>query len=91
MPWQIADLADHLQIEHGALVKALRLDHFALLVEFAVPPAELIFYASAARCSRVSSRHHVMRLGINRQAQIGLLHLAQQRIDLLQAFDFIAP
>ena len=35
--------------------------------------------------------HDVVRLGINRQTQIGLLHLPGQRIDLFQRFDFIAP
>ena len=32
-----------------------------------------------------------MRLGINRQAQIILLDLAGERIDLLERFDFVAP
>ena len=32
-----------------------------------------------------------MRLGIDGEPQIGLLHLAGERIDLLQRFDLIAP
>ena len=35
--------------------------------------------------------HHVMGLGIDRQARILLLHRSEQRIDLRQRFDFVAP
>ena len=35
--------------------------------------------------------HHVVRLRIDRQPQVGLLHLAEQRIDLRQALDLVAP
>ncbi len=35
--------------------------------------------------------HHVVRLGINRQARVLLLHRPEQRIDLRQRFHLIAP
>ena len=51
----VADLADHLEVEHGALLEALRLDQLALLFEFGVPPLQLAFGWTSWRCSRVSS------------------------------------
>ena len=53
----IADLADHLQVEHGALPQALRLDPLALLFEFAFPPVQLVLRCCAApgRASPASS------------------------------------
>ena len=86
----VADLLDHLQIEHGALPDALRLDALALFLQLAVPPLQLVLRCCAARCC-ASLGHHIVRLRIDRQPQIGLLHLAGQRIDLLQGLDFIAP
>ena len=35
--------------------------------------------------------HHVVRLRVNRQPQIGLPHLARERIDLRQRIDLVAP
>ena len=81
MPWQIADLLDHFQIEHGALIQALRFDQLALRFQFLVPPLQLVLDA-LHRLFASRRVHHVVRFRIDRQAQIGLLHLAQQRIDL---------
>ena len=41
----VADLADHLQIEHGALVKALSFHQFALLFQFLLPPFQFLLDA----------------------------------------------
>ena len=50
----VADLADHFQIEHGALVEALRFDQLAFLFELLLPPFAARSRCCAARCSRVS-------------------------------------
>ena len=54
----ISDLADHLQIEHGALIQALRFDQLALLLQFGMPPLQLFFdaFAAPARAIAASSR-----------------------------------
>src|ERR1700681_3168773 len=56
---------------------------------------------SSSACHRISSssmllcaslrRHHIMRLRIDGKTQIGLTHLPQQRVDLAEALDFVAP
>jgi excinuclease ABC subunit B len=59
-------------------------------IQFFFPPLELVFDA----LERVRARfvaHHIVRLRIDRQPQIGLLHLAGQRVDLFQRFDLVAP
>ncbi len=89
-PVAITDVAHHLQIEHGALPDALRLDALALLLELFFPPVQLIFDAAHGVVAGLIA-HDVMRLRIDRQAQVGLLDLAIQRIDLLQIFNFVAP
>ena len=86
----IADLADHLQIEHGALVQALRFHQLAALFEFLLPPFQLRLDAAQRAFARFG-RHYVMRFGIDRQAQIGLADLAEHRVDLAEAVHFVAP
>ena len=86
----VADLLDHLQIEHGPLVEPLRFNLLALLLQFLVPPLQ--FRADALHGIVLGLlAHHVVRLGIDGQPHIGLLHLAQQRVDLRQALHFVAP
>ena len=72
----VADLADHFQIEHGALPEALGLDPLALLFRARLSTIAARFRCCVKASARVSGAHHVMGLGINRQAQIVLLHLA---------------
>ena len=38
----VADLLHHFEIEHGALLQALRFDEFALFLEFPAPPLQLV-------------------------------------------------
>ena len=47
----VADLPDHFQIEHGALVEALRFDQLAALFQLLLPPLEL-----ASRCCAAPAR-----------------------------------
>ena len=86
----ISDLPDHFQIEHGALIQPLRLDQLAILFELRMPADQLFIDALQRLLARLR-RHHIVRLRINRKAQIGLPHLAQQRVDLAQALDLVAP
>ena len=86
----VADLFHHFEIEHGALVQPLRLDQLALRFELRTPRFELGLDRLDGRFFG-QLRHHVVRLGIDRQPLVGLLHLAEQRIDLRQRLHFIAP
>jgi hypothetical protein len=70
----VADLLHHFEIEHGALKEALRLDEFALLLQFLVPPLQLVADAVHGLLFGLG-RHHVVGLGIDRQALVGLLDL----------------
>ena len=86
----VAHGLDHLQVVHGALVNPLRFHQVALLFLFCFPPREFC----PDRLDRLRPRlrlHHVMRLGIDGQAHILLLHGAEQRIDLRKRFDFVSP
>src|SRR5229473_4096384 len=86
----IADLPDHLEIEHGALVEALGLHEFALFFQFLLPPFELRLDAEQRTLAAFRS-HHIVRFRIDGQAQICLAYLSEQRIDLAEVFDFVAP
>ena len=57
----VADLLDHLQIEHGALVQPLRLDQLALFFQLRLPPLQL---RADARHGALACllRHHIVRL-----------------------------
>jgi hypothetical protein len=77
----VSDLPDHFQIESRALPKPLRFDELALFFEFRVPPLEFALDAFKRLFSGLRS-HHVMRLRIDWQPQIGLPDLARQGIDL---------
>ena len=85
----VADLAHHFQVEHGALIEPLRLDDLPLLVELLLPPVQL-GQDTAHGLFPGFFGHHVVRFGVNGQAQIGLAHLSQQRVDLREALDLIA-
>jgi hypothetical protein len=62
----VADLLHHFEIEHGALIEALRFDELALLFELRTPPVELVRMLSMA-LSFGFVAHHVVRLGIDGQ------------------------
>ena len=81
---------DHFQIKHSALMNALRLHQSSLPFHFNFPPRQLLLDGRYGRGARFFF-HHVMRLGINRQPHIFLLHRAKQRIDLRQRRNLIAP
>src|SRR5271165_3776837 len=81
---------DHFQIEHGALVNALRLDQPALFLQFDFPPRQLFLDRCHGRRPRFFL-HHIMRLRINRQPHVFLLDRAEQRIDLGERRNLIAP
>src|SRR5579883_1264470 len=89
-PMAIADVADHFQIEHRALVKPLRLDPLTFLFQLLFPPSELVFNAFERIMPRFG-RHNIVRLWIDGKPQKSLFDLARQRIDLLQRFDLVAP
>src|ERR1043165_5814311 len=86
----IADLTDHLDVEHGPLKHALGLDALAFFFELSLPPVKLVFNTPERVETRLIARY-VVGFGIDRQPQIGLLHLSGERLDLLQRFDFISP
>ena len=86
----VANLLDHFEIEHRALIKPLGLNQFALRFEFFVPPLQLVLDALHRLVAR-GGIHHVVGLGINRQPHVGLLYLADERINLAQRFNFVAP
>src|ERR1017187_6858274 len=86
----VAHLLDHLEIEARALMNALRLDDPSLLLQLRFPPRQL-FQDGLHRRLLALRLHHVVGLGIHRQARILLLHGSEQGIDLGQRFDFIAP
>ncbi len=86
----VADLLDHFEIEHGALIQPLRFHELAFFFELLVPPLEFALDALERLFARLG-RHHVVRFRINGQPQVGLADLAEQRIDLAERVDFIAP
>jgi hypothetical protein len=89
-PVAVADLFNHFEIEHGALVQTLRFDDLALLFELRPPGFQFGFDGFNRRVLR-KPRHYVVSLGINRQAFVGLQNFAEQRIDARQRFHFVAP
>src|SRR5581483_3822478 len=86
----VSDRANHLQVVHGPLVHTLGLHDAALLLQFLLPPCQLLLDGFDRR-SLGLVLHHVVRLGVDRQANVFLLHRSEQRIDLRQRFDFISP
>ena len=85
----IAHLLDHFEIKARALMDALSLDHASLLLQFRLPPLQL-FEDSVDRRGLALGLHHVVALGINRQAGVLLLHRAEEGIDLRERLHFVA-
>jgi hypothetical protein len=86
----VADLLDHLDVKHRALVEPLRFHQLAALLQLLLPPVELVQNAADRLFPRLR-RRNVVSLRIDRQSKIGLLHLPQQRIHLAERFHFVAP
>src|SRR5581483_11789133 len=85
-----ADLLDHFEIKHGALIKALRFDQFTLALEFLVPPLQLVFDALHGLLAG-GRIHDIVGGRVDGQAHISLLHLPEERIDLAERLDLVAP
>src|SRR5579863_4290002 len=86
----VPDIANHFQIEHGALPNALRFNPLAFFLQLATPPTQLVFDTSQSVRAHLR-RHHIVLLGVDRKPQKHLLHLAGQGIDLLERLDLVAP
>jgi hypothetical protein len=86
----IADLTDHFEIEHGALVEALSFHQLALPLQFLVPHAQFFFDALERLFAR-GRRHHVVGLWIDRKPHIRLPHLPKHGIDLAKTLDLVSP
>src|SRR6202162_1299086 len=81
---------DHSQIKHGALMNALRLYQASLLLQFDFPPRQFFLDRVDGRGASLFL-HYIMRFGIYRQAHVFLFHRAEQRIDLPERRNLIAP
>ena len=80
----VAHGLDHFEIEAGALVNALRLDHAALGFKLGNPFVQLGDDGVDGR-GLALRLDHVMALGIDGQARVLLLDGAEERIDLRRA------
>src|SRR5689334_10488564 len=86
----VPDLFHHFEIEHGPLVKPLRLDQLSLSLQLRTPNLQL-------RPNRLhrglfrQPRHHIMCFRIDRQTLVGLPDLSEKGIDLRQALDLLPP
>ena len=86
----IADGADHLDVEHGALPDALGLDEFSLLLELRLPPGQLLVDGAEGAFPLLGS-HDVMRFRIDGQARERFAaDFAGERIDGAQRVDLVA-
>src|SRR3954452_17336458 len=89
-PVTITNLFDHFEIEHRALKYALCFDELALALELLVPPLQLVLDALHRLLTR-RGVHDVVSLGIDRQSQVSLFYLPENRIDLAERVDLVAP
>ena len=71
-------------------MNALRLHDASLVFQFLLPPQHLLHNRIDGRAARFGP-HDVVRFGIDGQALVLLLHGAEQRIDLRQRLDLVAP
>ncbi len=85
----IADGLDHLQIEAGALMDALRLDEAALRFKIFLPPRQLVENRSDGG-STALRLHYVVRLRVDGQARVLLPDGAEEGIDLREGIDLVA-
>jgi hypothetical protein len=80
----VAHLAEHLQVEAGALLQALRLHQLALVHELLQPPGQLQL-DGLHRGQHLLARRHVVAGGVDGEARDLLLHAAGERVEQLQA------
>ena len=85
----VADLLHHLEIEHRALVQALRLEELALGLELAAVPRELGLDRLDRLLGAIARRDEV-RLRVDRDLVVLAQGLAGQRIEGRQRVDFVA-
>src|SRR5262245_28512907 len=85
----VADLADHLQVEHRALMQPLRLEQTALGFEDAAPPRELLF-DRLDRASGSIARRDEVRLRVDRDLVVLAQRLAGERIEGRELVDLVA-
>ena len=85
----VADLLDHLEIEHGALVEALRFEHAAFALEETAPFGQLGLDRLGGVLQPVAGGH-VMGLRIDGDAFVPPHGLAGDRIERRQLVDLVA-
>ena len=83
-----AQFVEHLEIEAGALLEALRLDQLAGSDKLRQPVAQFDLDA-LDRVEHGLARRHVVRRRVDREARDLLAHAAGQRVEQLQALDFV--
>src|SRR5437016_6175323 len=88
-PVAIADLADHLEIEHRPLMQPLRFEQPALRLEDAAAPGELLL-DRLDRAARALARRDEVRLRIHRDLVVLPEGLAGQRIERRELVDLVA-
>ncbi len=88
-PVAIADLPDHLEVEHRSLVQPLRLEQLALGFELPAIPLELLLDRLAGQLRPVTRRHE-MRFRIDGNLVEPLDHLAGERIEPRELVHLVA-
>ncbi len=84
----VADLLDHLEIEHRPLVQSLRLEHLAAAFEIAAAHLELLLDGDDRVLQPFAAGHEV-RLRIHRGALVAAQRLAGERIERRQLIDLV--
>ena len=85
----VADLADHLEVEHRALVQPLGLEHLAVALELGAALLELDLDGADRFLEPLAAGDEV-RLRIHRRAIVPAQRLAGQRIERRQLVDLVA-
>ncbi len=88
-PVAVSDLLDHLQIEHGPLVQAVRLQDLAFGFERRPVPFELRLDGLDGQLGFLAWRDEV-RFRVDRELVVLLERLARERIERNQLVDFVA-
>ena len=85
----VADLLDHLEIEHRPLMQPLRFEDLAVALELAAAHFELLLDGDDGFLQPLAAGHEV-RLRIHRRAIVALERLAGDRIERGQLVDLVA-
>ena len=88
-PVAVADLPDHLEVEHRPLVQALRLEQLAFRLELPAIPLELLLDRSD-RLLRAVARGDEVRLRVDRHLVEPPDHLSGQRVEPGELVDLVA-